>query len=69
MSKIKELQTMTDTELAELLLEKQEAMRKMRFGTAGSGLRNTASLRTLRREIARILTIASARRRSSTTAV
>jgi large subunit ribosomal protein L29 len=67
MKTAKELQSLTPDELSELLFEKQEALRKMRFGTAGSGLRNTASLRTLRREIARILTIQTQRRHAGIT--
>lgn len=58
---IKELQQKNDAELAEFVAEKREALRKLRFGGAGSGMRNTKAIKNLRREIAQGLTIAGAR--------
>lgn len=51
-----ELQKMNDTDLAQHVSDKREELRKMRFGASGSGMRNTHSIRNLRREIARALT-------------
>ena len=51
-----EILKMTDAELATFVTEKRNELQKKRFGTAGSGMRNTRSIRTTRREIARALT-------------
>ncbi len=53
---MKELQQKNDTDLAQYVSEKREELRKLRFGAAGSGMRNTRAMRTLRQEIARGLT-------------
>lgn len=47
---------MNDADLASHIQEKRDALQKMRFGGAGSGMRNTRSIRNTRREIARYLT-------------
>jgi ribosomal protein L29 len=43
-------------DLAKVLYEKREDLRKFRFGGAGSQTRNSKDARTFRKEIARILT-------------
>ena len=43
-------------ELTEALSARQEDLRKLRFGTAGSKTRNIKESVTMRRDIARILT-------------
>ena len=43
-------------ELVKTLLDKREALRKFRFGEAGSKTRNVKEGVTARREIARIMT-------------
>lgn len=53
---MKEIIEKNTTELAELLTQKKEELRKIRFGTAGSGMRDTRVVRNLRREIAQIMT-------------
>ncbi len=58
---ISELQQKNDVELATYIREKQEELRKLRFGITGSGMRNSHAVRNLRREIARALTLARAR--------
>lgn len=58
-----ELQKKTDAELVELLAEKREEVRKSRFGLAGSAMRNTRALRTLRHEVAQVLTEINARKK------
>lgn len=51
-----DLQKKNDAELVTHIGEKREELRKLRFGTAGSGMRNTHSIRNTRREIAQALT-------------
>lgn len=51
-----ELQKKNDAELTALVGDKREELRKIRFGASGSGMRNTRSIRNLRREVAQILT-------------
>lgn len=51
-----ELQKKNDTDLLAFINEKREELRKIRFGASGSGMRNTRSIRDLRRVIARALT-------------
>ncbi|HEY4496098.1 MAG TPA: 50S ribosomal protein L29 [Candidatus Paceibacterota bacterium] len=46
----------TVPELENLLAEKREALRKFRFGIAGSKNRNVKEGQNLRKEIARVLT-------------
>lgn len=53
---MKELKERNDAELAAFVAEKREELRKMRFGVTGSGMRNTRAIRTIRRDIARVLT-------------
>lgn len=45
-----------EKELASLLEEKREALRKFRFGISGSKTRNVREGRNIRKEIARVLT-------------
>lgn len=51
----------TPESLQQELTEKREALRTFRFGGAGSRSRNVREGRTLRKEIARLLTELSAR--------
>jgi ribosomal protein L29 len=53
---MKELQEKNNTDLVQYIAEQREELRKMRFGTTGSNIRNTHAIRNLRREIARALT-------------
>ncbi len=48
-------------ELNQLVSEKREALRAFRFGGAGSRVRNTREGRSIRKEIAQILTELRAR--------
>lgn len=61
----KELREKTDKELAEMLLEKREALRVFRFDTAGSKTRDVREQRKTRRDVARILTIQREKRSAS----
>jgi ribosomal protein L29 len=54
--KMKEITTKSVNELNNLLVEKREALRVFRFGGAGSKTKNVKQGRTLKREIARVLT-------------
>lgn len=56
-----ELQQKTDIELMTLLAQNQEELRKLRFGTTGSMMRNTKAIRTLRTTIAQMQTEVSRR--------
>lgn len=51
-----DLQQKNDTELVTSITEMREELRKLRFGTAGSAMRNSHAIRNLRRDIARSLT-------------
>ncbi len=51
-----ELQKKTDADLQTYIGEKRDELQKMRFGGAGSGMRDTRKIRNTRREIARALT-------------
>lgn len=60
--KAKEIKNKQDDELKKLLLDRQKALRLFRFGVAGSKAKNVKEGRTLRKDIARILTEVSSRR-------
>jgi len=51
-----EILKMNDADLVKFIQEKRDGLQKMRFGGAGSGMRDTRSIRKARREIARALT-------------
>jgi ribosomal protein L29 len=53
---MKELKEKNEADLAKILSEKREELRKLRFGVAGSTMRNVHAGKNLRREIAQILT-------------
>lgn len=52
----KELKEKSVAELTTLITEKREELRKLRFGTAGSAMRNVHAGKNLRHDIARIMT-------------
>lgn len=53
---MKELKEKNEAELTKLVAEKREELRKLRFGVAGSTMRNVHAGKNLRREVAQILT-------------
>ena len=59
-----DLQQKNDTDLVTMITEMREELRKLRFGTAGSGMRNSHAVRNLRRDIARALTELTKRSKS-----
>lgn len=56
---MQEFKNKTETDLRKMLTEKREAVRKFRFDVAGSKIKNVREARTLRKDIARILTVLS----------
>ncbi len=52
----KELKEKNVSDIVKLVAEKREELRKLRFGTAGSTMRNVYAGKNLRREIARLET-------------
>ena len=57
-----DLKKHTIADLHKELTEKRDALRKFRFGEAGSRTRNVKEGKTIRRDIARILTEMNARK-------
>ncbi len=57
-----DLKKMETTELVKGVADKREELRSMRFGAAGSRSRNVREGRTIKKEIAQMLTELSARR-------
>jgi ribosomal protein L29 len=57
--KMKEITTKTVVDLNKLIAEKQESLRTFRFGTAGAKTRNVKEGRTIRKDIARMMTAIS----------
>ncbi len=51
-----DIKTKTAADLARMLAEKREALRVFRFGGAGGKTKNVKEGRTIRKDIARILT-------------
>ena len=58
--KMKDIANKTSAELSKLSAEKREALRAFRFGAAGAKSKNVKEGRTLRKDIARILTAINA---------
>ena len=54
--KMKEFNKKTMPELDKLVIEKTNALREFRFGSSGSKTKNVKLGRTLRKDIARIMT-------------
>ncbi|HMM48653.1 MAG TPA: 50S ribosomal protein L29 [Miltoncostaeaceae bacterium] len=59
--KAQEIRDLTDGELEQRLAETREAYFNLRFQSASGALERTSELKTRRREIARLLTIAHER--------
>jgi len=58
--KMKEITIKSPADLGKLLSEKREALRLFRFGAAGAKTKNVKEGRTLRKDIARIMTAMNA---------
>lgn len=57
MAKSKELRLKTEEELNQLLSESQKKLRELRFNLASGKVKNVRTIRVLKKDIARILTI------------
>jgi ribosomal protein L29 len=55
--KTKELKRLSNKELQNLLLEKREKVRQLRFGLSQKKVKNIREIREAKKDIARILTI------------
>jgi ribosomal protein L29 len=53
---MKELLKKSEAELVKTLTEKREALRAFRFGVSGSKIKNMKEGRTVRKDIARVMT-------------
>ena len=51
-----------------MIADKRESLRVFRFGTTGAKTKNVKESRTIRRDIARILTVMSAQKKAGKTA-
>jgi large subunit ribosomal protein L29 len=60
--KAEEIRTMTADQLQEKLVDLKKEQFNLRFQRASGQLENTSRVRTVRRDIARLLTVARARR-------
>ena len=64
--KMKEITTKTTADLNKLIAEKQESLRVFRFGTAGAKTKNVKEGRTIRKDIARMMTVISMKKSETT---
>jgi ribosomal protein L29 len=58
---MKDIKNTTSSDLTKLILEKRDALRKLRFGTSGAAVKNVKEARTMKKDIARIFTEISIR--------
>lgn len=58
---MKDIQQKNDADLVKFIGDTRTELQKLRFGTTGSGMRNTHAIRTARRTIAQALTELTAR--------
>ena len=65
MSKYKDLEKKDDKALFEFVNEKREAIRAFRFSNTGSATRNVRKVREDKKEIARALTMLTARNKNA----
>ncbi len=65
MTKPSELRELGDSEIAERIAEGVKELFNLRFDVATAQVANTSRIRTLKREIARLRTIAAERARAS----
>jgi ribosomal protein L29 len=64
----KDIAHKTQADLAKMIADKRESLRVFRFGTTGAKTKNVKESRTIRRDIARILTVMSAQKKAGKTA-
>jgi ribosomal protein L29 len=63
--KMKDITNKTPTDLTKMIAEKQELLRVFRFGGAGAKTKNVKEGRTVRKDIARIMTVLSTQRKEA----
>lgn len=64
MAKAKELRLKSEEELNQLLSESQRKLRELRFNLASGKVKNVRTIRVLKKDIARILTILNERNKN-----
>ena len=62
---MKDITTKTPADLTKMLSEKRESLRVFRFGSAGAKSKNVKEGRETRKDIARIMTELTAKKRSN----
>jgi large subunit ribosomal protein L29 len=63
-----ELKDLSDIELAKRIADEKESLAHMKFQQATKQIENTAKLRLIRRDIARMMTVLNQRKRKAATA-
>ena len=63
--KMKEITNKTEADLVKMVAEKREALRVFRFGGAGAKTKDVKQGRTLRKDIARIMTARTAQKKQA----
>ena len=59
---MKDIAKKSDADLQKVVKEKREALRELRFASAGSGMRDVKAMRSAKKEIAQALTELNARK-------
>ena len=62
---MKDIKNTNEKDLIKLLADKREALRAFRFGISGSKLKNVKEGRTIRKDIARLMTELNSRKKSA----
>lgn len=63
-----ELKDLSDIELAKRIADEKESLAHMKFQQATKQIENTAKLKLIRRDIARMITVLNQRKRKAATA-
>ena len=63
-----EIKDLSDAELAKRIADERESLAHMKFQQATKQIENTSKLKLIRRDIARMMTMVSQRKRKATTA-
>lgn len=66
MTTYKDMEGKSEKDLAAIVSEGRETLRKERFGTAGAGNKDVKKIRSAKKDIARALTALNAQKRSDT---
>ncbi len=63
--KMKDIQNKTQADLKKMVAEKREALRAFRFGGAGAKTKDVKQGRSIRKDIARMLTLITAQKKAT----